>query len=124
MKPMHKIAAAILGLTLTFSVTKSFAADNSTQLFDKSCAVDTERQAQVDGLDQDHSSAIVSCAGGRSFEIKQITPNGGKCSSSFWCGAFEHCVDGKCVPKDMFHGCDMFHTCSFGDKCVNRVCKH
>lgn len=48
---------------------------------------------------------------------------GRKCTSSIWCGAFEHCVDGVCKPKGPFNRCDAFHRCSFGERCVNGECK-
>lgn len=119
MKPLFSV---MLYLALLTGTAQAFAGD-TLPAFTANCAVDQARQAESDAVAQDGDAKIVNCGSGQTFEIRQITPAGGKCSGSFWCGAFEHCVGGKCVPKDMFHGCDMFHTCAFGEKCVNHVCK-
>lgn len=48
--------------------------------------------------------------------------NSNSCSGTMWCSGFDHCVNGKCVPKDMFNRCDMFNSCSFGETCNDGVC--
>lgn len=48
--------------------------------------------------------------------------NRNSCSGSVWCSGFEHCVGGKCVPKDAFNRCDAFNSCQFGESCNDGVC--
>lgn len=45
------------------------------------------------------------------------------CTSTIWCGAFEHCLNGQCVPKDLFNQCGPFNSCSLGETCNNGVCE-